>query len=84
MDLIVLPSKLKNSEASVPGDKSISHRALIFSAIADGTSSYAGFLLGSDCLATLKALSMMGINIEQNDTKSNYSWRRFNGSKKNL
>jgi 3-phosphoshikimate 1-carboxyvinyltransferase len=68
MDLIVLPSKLKNSEASVPGDKSISHRALIFSAIADGTSSYAGFLLGSDCLATLKALSMMGINIEQNDT----------------
>ena len=49
---------------TVPGDKSISHRALIFASIANGTSTIEGFLEGEDCLATLKAFRSMGVSIE--------------------
>lgn len=48
----------------VPGDKSISHRAVMLSAIASGTSHIKGFLSGADCLATLAAFRAMGVNIE--------------------
>lgn len=49
----------------MPGDKSISHRALMFAGIADGRSSIRGFLQGEDCLATLAALRALGVRIEQ-------------------
>ena len=45
----------------VPGDKSISHRSLMLSGLAEGTSEVTGFLAREDCLATLKA---MRANIE--------------------
>jgi 3-phosphoshikimate 1-carboxyvinyltransferase len=48
----------------VPGDKSISHRALILGALAEGTSEVAGLLRGEDCLATLAALRALGVEIE--------------------
>lgn len=48
----------------VPGDKSISHRAVMFGAIAKGTTTVNGFLQGDDCLATLKAFQAMGVKIE--------------------
>lgn len=48
----------------VPGDKSISHRALILGAIATGTTTISGFLDAEDCLSTLKALQSMGVLIE--------------------
>lgn len=47
----------------VPGDKSISHRSLMFSAIASGESRIAGLLEGEDCLATLSALRALGVPI---------------------
>ena len=50
---------------SVPGDKSISHRALMLGALADGTTHISGFLAGADCLATLAALDGMGVVIER-------------------
>jgi 3-phosphoshikimate 1-carboxyvinyltransferase len=49
----------------VPGDKSISHRALLFGALADGTTEVSGFLPGDDCLATLAALEAMKVDIHQ-------------------
>ncbi len=49
----------------VPGDKSISHRALMLSAIADGPSEVSGFLPGDDCLATLGALRALGVRSER-------------------
>jgi len=49
---------------SVPGDKSISHRALMLSAIGDGVSHIRGFLNGEDCLATMAALRALGVEIE--------------------
>jgi 3-phosphoshikimate 1-carboxyvinyltransferase len=49
----------------VPGDKSISHRALMLSGLADGTSEVTGFLAGEDCLATLRAMRALKCRIEQ-------------------
>jgi len=52
-----------SGEITVPGDKSISHRALILSAIADGRSVINNLLLGADNLATLNALRFLGVSI---------------------
>ncbi|MCA1667478.1 MAG: 3-phosphoshikimate 1-carboxyvinyltransferase, partial [Thermomicrobia bacterium] len=49
----------------VPGDKSISHRALLFTALATGTARVRGFLDGADCRTTLAALRAMGVQIEE-------------------
>jgi 3-phosphoshikimate 1-carboxyvinyltransferase len=49
---------------TVPGDKSISHRALMLGALARGTTEVGGFLEGEDCLATARALTAMGVAIE--------------------
>ncbi|MFT5351981.1 MAG: 3-phosphoshikimate 1-carboxyvinyltransferase, partial [Gammaproteobacteria bacterium] len=51
----------------VPGDKSISHRALMLGAIADGTTSIDGFLESEDTDATMRALRMMGVEITRTD-----------------
>jgi 3-phosphoshikimate 1-carboxyvinyltransferase len=50
---------------SVPGDKSISHRALMLSGIAEGESEVNGFLASEDCLASLAAMRALGVHIEQ-------------------
>jgi len=52
-------------ELTVPGDKSISHRALMLGAIARGDTEITGFLSGEDCLATLRALQSLGVGIER-------------------
>ena len=48
----------------VPGDKSVSHRALMLAAIAEGTSTIEGFLEGEDTLATARILGQLGVRIE--------------------
>ena len=48
---------------AVPGDKSISHRALMLGAIAEGETRISGFLNGADCLATAAALAALGVHI---------------------
>lgn len=48
----------------VPGDKSISHRAMLLGALAEGTSHVTGALISGDCLATLGCLRALGIEIE--------------------
>ncbi|KKX53042.1 3-phosphoshikimate 1-carboxyvinyltransferase [Brevibacillus borstelensis] len=54
-----------NGTVRVPGDKSISHRAVMFGALAEGTTSIEGFLPGADCLSTISCFRKMGIEIEQ-------------------
>ena len=49
----------------VPGDKSISHRAVMFGALAEGTTTIHGFLKGADCLSTIGCFRAMGIDIEE-------------------
>lgn len=52
-------------ELTVPGDKSISHRSLMFGGVAEGDTEITGFLAGEDCLATLRALQALGVRIER-------------------
>ena len=63
MHLVVEPSVLTGGAVSVPGDKSISHRALMLGSIAEGKTTVSGFLNGDDCLATLAAFRAMGVRI---------------------
>lgn len=65
MSFVVEPSAIESGVITVPGDKSISHRALMLGAAASGTTSISGFLAGEDCLATAEALRSMGVTIEQ-------------------
>ncbi len=51
-------------ELTVPGDKSISHRALMFGGLAQGLTRIHGFLAGEDCLSTARALTELGVRIE--------------------
>lgn len=59
------PGGRVSGDIRVPGDKSISHRAALLGAIAEGSTEVRGFLEGADCHATLAALSSMGIRIER-------------------
>ena len=45
----------------VPGDKSISHRAIMFGSLSEGTTTIHGFLKGADCLSTIDCFRKMGI-----------------------
>lgn len=65
IDYRVLPAAALAGELRVPGDKSISHRALMLGAIATGTTHINGFLNGEDTLATMAALRQLGVGIEQ-------------------
>jgi 3-phosphoshikimate 1-carboxyvinyltransferase len=62
---IVGPGGRVEGEITVPGDKSISHRALMLGGIAEGVTDITGFLAGEDCLATLRALQAMGVQIDR-------------------
>ncbi len=53
-----------NGNIRVPGDKSISHRSIMFGSLAEGTSNISGFLEGEDSLNTLRAFQAMGVQIE--------------------
>ena len=59
------PGGTVQGEINVPGDKSISHRALMLGGLAEGTTEIIDFLAGEDCLATLKALQALGVRIER-------------------
>jgi 3-phosphoshikimate 1-carboxyvinyltransferase len=57
----IAPGATLGGDLRVPGDKSVSHRALLFGGIAEGTTEIQGFLDSEDCLATLQALSALGV-----------------------
>lgn len=59
------PAASVGGEITIPGDKSISHRALMLGGIAAGRTEIHGFLPSEDCLATLAALAAMGIAVER-------------------
>ncbi|RMD69435.1 MAG: 3-phosphoshikimate 1-carboxyvinyltransferase, partial [Gammaproteobacteria bacterium] len=61
----VSPGGNLHGRMRVPGDKSISHRALMLGALAEGKTEIRGFLEGEDTLATLRALRAMGVPIER-------------------
>ena len=62
-------SKGLNGTITVPGDKSISHRAVMLSSIAVGRSEITGFLKGEDCLSTIRCMQQLGANIIEEQDK---------------
>ena len=52
---------------AVPGDKSISHRSVMFGALSDGVTEVTHFLKSADCLSTIACFREMGIQIEEKD-----------------
>ncbi len=61
----VLPASRVRGRVRPPGDKSISHRYALLSALADGTSSIHGYSTGGDCRSTLDCLRGLGVSIEE-------------------
>ncbi|MHB8127691.1 MAG: 3-phosphoshikimate 1-carboxyvinyltransferase [Mobilitalea sp.] len=53
-------------QITVPGDKSISHRAVMIGALAEGTTEVTNFLQGADCLSTIRCFNQLGIEIDNN------------------
>jgi 3-phosphoshikimate 1-carboxyvinyltransferase len=77
--LIVQPGGPLRGRVCVPGDKSISHRALLLGALAEGTSQVSGFLPSGDCLATLACLRALGVEIETHDATLTVRGRGLRG-----
>lgn len=63
--ITIKKSKSLKGEITVPGDKSISHRAIMLGSIADGDTTIKGLLKGEDNMATLKAFRQMGVRIDE-------------------
>jgi 3-phosphoshikimate 1-carboxyvinyltransferase len=64
VDYAITPGGALQGRLRVPGDKSISHRALMFGAIAEGVTEIEGFLDGADCLNTLAAIRALGMQVD--------------------
>ena len=62
--LKVRPSQGLKGTVRVPGDKSISHRAALLGAIAQGETRIDGFLESADCLVTLRCLQALGVSVK--------------------
>ena len=63
MNFLIKSAQGLKGEITIPGDKSISHRSIILSSLAEGTSKIYGLLEGADCLATIEVFRNMGIKI---------------------
>ena len=70
---IVHPSENITGEITVPGDKSISHRALILLSISEGTASITNFLESDDCIATANILKKLGVKIYKSEKNNLYN-----------
>jgi 3-phosphoshikimate 1-carboxyvinyltransferase len=65
MERRIRPAKALQGTVTVPGDKSISHRAALFNAIADGRARVRNFAPGQDCQSTLSCLRNLGVKVEK-------------------
>lgn len=77
----VLTSQVKRlvGELSIPGDKSISHRSVMFGAIAHGKTTVSNFLTGEDCLSTIACFRKLGVTIHQHEDKVEIIGKGFDG-----
>ncbi len=63
MNATILPARSLRGQVRVPGDKSISHRAVILGALAAGKTEINGFLFGEDCLSTIGVIRALGVQV---------------------
>ncbi|RLQ95105.1 3-phosphoshikimate 1-carboxyvinyltransferase [Falsibacillus albus] len=73
--------KSLNGQIQIPGDKSISHRAVMFGAISNGKTKIKNFLFGEDCLSTVECFRKLGVDIEVSDAEINIDGKGFEGLK---
>ncbi|MDP1418774.1 3-phosphoshikimate 1-carboxyvinyltransferase [Peribacillus simplex] len=66
---------------AIPGDKSISHRSIMFGALAEGETTVTNFLPGADCLSTISCFKQLGVHIEQDGQHVKIEGKGFNGLK---
>lgn len=79
MSGILSPSKTLRGEIIVPGDKSISHRSVMFGSISKGITEVSGFLDSADCRSTISCFRKMGVNIEKAGEKVTVYGRGLRG-----
>jgi 3-phosphoshikimate 1-carboxyvinyltransferase len=72
----VTRARLLNGRLRLPGDKSISHRAALIAALADGSSEISNFSSAADCASTLSCLRELGVSIERRDDKVVFAGRQ--------
>lgn len=75
----ITTTKGLKGEIKVPGDKSISHRAVMFGSLSEGLTEVTNFLRGSDCLSTIDCFRRMGIAIENTPDKILIHGKGLNG-----
>jgi 3-phosphoshikimate 1-carboxyvinyltransferase len=61
----LLPARRLRGSIDVPGDKSISHRAILFNALAQGQARISNFLSGADCLSSIACMQALGVDIRR-------------------
>ncbi|MDQ1001725.1 3-phosphoshikimate 1-carboxyvinyltransferase [Neobacillus niacini] len=83
MEIIALQPTLNGLKGSIeiPGDKSISHRSVMFGSIAQGITKVKNFLPGDDCLSTISCFRKLGVIIEENDEGLTIYGNGFEGLK---
>ena len=84
MDILVEPGVALRGEIKLPGDKSISHRAIMCASLASGTSIVRGFLESEDCLATIRAFQNLGIDISKEGNNLKVKGNGLHGLKEPL
>jgi 3-phosphoshikimate 1-carboxyvinyltransferase len=80
--VIIGSAKKIRGQMTMPGDKSIAHRAAMLAALADGTSQIRNFSTSADCAATLSCLRAMGVSISHDKTELSISGTGINGLSK--
>lgn len=68
-----------SGKIDIPGDKSISHRSIMFGAMAEGKTTVTNYLMGADCINTIACFKALGINIELDEEKVVIHGKGFNG-----
>lgn len=80
--MVIQKIKKAVGEIKVPGDKSISHRAVMLGSLANGITEISGFLKGADCLSTIDCFRKMGIDIDINGENVTVHGNGLRGLKK--
>src|SRR5262245_2593162 len=79
MQQTISPSRRIAGSICLPGDKSISHRYAMISAIATGTSMIRNYSTGADCHSTLGAIRALGVQVEEQGTEVTIHGRGLDG-----
>lgn len=80
--MVIQKIKKAVGQIKVPGDKSISHRAVMLGSLASGVTEISGFLKGADCLSTIDCFRKMGIDIDINGENVTVHGNGLRGLKK--